>query len=196
MISIAEIQERVTEKLEKGLSPTLTYHNVAHTLDVLKHVIVIAAKEGITDEKEMFLLKVSALYHDVGFLNIYSGHEDVSCLIAAEELKGFSFNNEMIGEVCGMIRATKVPQKPQNKLEEILCDADLDYLGRPDFWIIGEGLYKEFLDQKIVSNFYEWNQLQVRFLEDHHYFTASSIECRQQQKQMHLESIKSKLRLC
>ena len=32
-----------------------------------------------------------------------------------------------------LILATKVPQKPKNKLEKIICDADLDYLGREDF---------------------------------------------------------------
>ena len=26
--------------------------------------------------------------------------------------------------------ATKLPPKPTNKLEEIMCDADLDYLGQ------------------------------------------------------------------
>ncbi len=193
MNSIEEIQSHILEKLEKGLSPELTYHNVAHTLDVLTHAIDIAALEGIDGAEEIFLLKVSALYHDVGFVNIYRGHEDVSCSIATEELKSFGFGDSMIEMVCGMIMATKVPQRPRNTLDEIICDADLDYLGRTDFWIIGERLYKEFLDQKIVSNYREWNLLQVRFLEDHYYFTASSRQRRQRQKQIHLEAIKAKL---
>ena len=32
--------------------------------------------------------------------------------------------------------ATKIPQTPLTKLEEIICDADLDYLGREDFFEI------------------------------------------------------------
>lgn len=193
MFSIANIQKHVIDKLETGLSPALTYHNVAHTLDVLKYVVEIAGKEGIKNEKDLFLLKVSALYHDVGFLEVYGGHEELSCKIATEELQGFGLNDEDIEKVCGMIRATKVPQQPTNQLEEIICDSDLDYLGRPDFWQIGEGLYKEFLDQKIVSNFRDWNLLQVRFLESHHYFTKTAKETRQEQKQLHLEAIKEKL---
>jgi hypothetical protein len=92
-----------------------------------------------------------------------------------------------------MIRATKVPQQPFNVLEEVICDADLDYLGRNDFFQIGEGLFKEFLDQKIVSDEKSWNSLQVRFLENHHYFTTTAKERRQKQKQIHLDAIKDKL---
>jgi uncharacterized protein len=193
MLSFSEIQKHVIDKLEQGLSPELTYHNVSHTLDVVQHVIEIAEQERITNEDDLLMLKVSALYHDVGFLNIYSGHEEKSCLIASAELAGYGFSQDQVEKICGMIRATKVPQKPQTRLEEIICDSDLDYLGRDDFFSIGEGLYKEFLIQKIVSNEREWNELQVRFLESHHYFTNSSKQNRQEAKQLNLEKVKSKL---
>lgn len=193
MLSFSEIQKHVINKLEQGLSPALTYHNISHTLDVLQHVIEIAEQEGITNEDDLLMLKVGALYHDVGFLDIYSGHEEKSCLIASAELAGYGFSKDQVEKICGMIRATKVPQKPQTRLEEVICDSDLDYLGRDDFFSIGEGLYKEFLIQKIVSNEREWNELQVRFLESHHYFTNSSKQNRQEAKQLNLEKVKLKL---
>lgn len=193
MLSFQEIKRRVIGKLEKGLSPQLTYHNVAHTLDVLKQAVEIAESESIQNAEDLLLLKVSALYHDVGFLLNYSGHEETSCAIATKELTGLGFSEEQVDTVCGMIRATKVPQQPQTKLEEIICDSDLDYLGRDDFFRIGEGLYKEFVIHKIVSNETEWNRLQVRFLESHHYFTDTSKRRRQQAKQINLEKVKQKL---
>lgn len=133
------------------------------------------------------------MYHDVGFLKIYTGHEEISCEVASTELCDFGFSKEEIEKICGMIRATKVPQQPPTLLEEIICDADLDYLGRHDFFQIGKGLYKEFLDQKIVSDERSWNTLQVRFLESHHYFTKTAKARRQKQKQIHLDAIKDKL---
>lgn len=193
MLSISDIQSHIIDKLEKGLSPKLTYHNVAHTLDVLQQAIEIAEMEGIKNEEELLLLRVSALYHDVGFLVSYGGHEETSCTIATEELEGFGFTKVQINKVCGMIMATKVPQEPQTILEEIICDADLDYLGRDDFFKIGEGLYKEFLIEKIVSNETEWNNLQVGFLERHRYFTVSSRQRRLQLKKLNLEKVKEKL---
>lgn len=193
MLLFADIKAHVIDKLEKGLSPALTYHNAAHTLDVLKQAVDIAKYEGIDNENDLGLLKISALYHDVGFLKIYKGHEEISCEVAGKELFEFGFSKEQIEKICGMIRATKIPQQPQSFLEEIICDADLDYLGRNDFFKIGAGLYKEFIDQKIVSDESSWNALQVGFLESHHYFTATSRQRRQKQKEIHLEAIKEKL---
>jgi uncharacterized protein len=193
MLPFSEIKKHVVDKLEKGLSPALTYHNLSHTLDVLEQAEVIAIAESITNEEDLLLLKISALYHDVGFLQTYGGHEEESCAVAWQELSLFGFSEQQLQKVAGMIRATKVPQIPQNTLEEIICDADLDYLGRDDFFATGLSLYKEFLDQKIVTDEDSWNQLQVKFLESHHYFTETSKNCRQQEKQRHLEEIKAKL---
>ncbi|MCW3108518.1 MAG: hypothetical protein JWQ09_3024 [Segetibacter sp.] len=194
MLPFSEIKHSVIDKLEKGLSPKLTYHNVVHTLDVLKHTIEIAEQEGVKNEEDLLLLKVGALYHDVGFLHDYSGHEEISCSIAMAELLDYRFTKAQVNQICGMIRATKVPQQPQTKLEEIICDSDLDYLGRDDFFERGEGLYKEFLLQKIVSNEREWNMLQVRVLESHQYFTNTSKKRRDEAKKMHLEKVKEKLK--
>jgi len=191
MVNLDKIHQHVLKKLE-GLSKHLTYHNVGHTLDVLKQCNVIAAEEGITSKENLMLLQISALYHDVGFLEAYDGHEERSCVIATKELPDFGLTSEQIEMVCGMIRCTKIPQNPQNIMEKIICDADLDYLGRPDFYTIGDGLYKEFKHQGIIKNELEWNQLQVRFLEKHHYYTKSCIQKREKVKQKHLAEVRKK----
>lgn len=193
MVSFAHIKKHVVGKLEKELPRDLTYHNIAHTLDVLKQVNEIGKSEGIIDEQQFLLLRIAALYHDTGFINVYKGHEERSCEIASEDLPAFGFSAGDIKKICSLIRATRVPQLPQDLLEEIICDSDLDYLGRDDFFEIGKGLYKEFRDQKIVESENDWNLLQVRFLESHRFFTDTSIRRRQHQKQVHLELIKRKL---
>jgi hypothetical protein len=92
-----------------------------------------------------------------------------------------------------MIMATRIPQTPHNLLEEILADADLDYLGRDDFFIIGNRLYDELAMYGIVNDRYDWNRLQVRFLENHHYFTQTAIRMRKAKKEEHLQLIKSQI---
>ena len=191
MVNLDKIHKHVLKKLEV-LSPHLTYHGISHTLDVLKQCIVIAAEEGITSREDLLLLQVSALYHDVGFVDVYEGHEERSCQIARQELDGFGFSQKQIDTICDMIRATRIPQNPGNDLEKIICDADLDYLGRSDFYLIGDGLYREFLHQGIIKNELEWNLLQVRFLEKHHYFTKSVKQKREALKQQHLEEVRKK----
>jgi hypothetical protein len=88
--------------------------------------------------------------------------------------------------------ATKIPQKPLNKLEEIIADADLDYLGRNDFFAIGDQLFNELQARKVVDNVFDWDQIQIKFLENHQYFTKTSQKSRAMQKEKHLQLIKSK----
>ncbi|MBK9735511.1 MAG: hypothetical protein IPO92_11290 [Saprospiraceae bacterium] len=77
-------------------------------------------------------------------------------------------------------------------LEQILCDADVDYLGTDRFYPIGQTLYKEFLEYKVVIDDESWDRLQVKFLSNHRYFTPFGIKFREPVKQMHLNQIKQK----
>ncbi|RNI27250.1 HD domain-containing protein [Rufibacter immobilis] len=189
----ASVYTHIVKKLQQGLSSDLTYHSLQHTLDVFEQVTIIAQAEGIQDPEELLLLQVAALYHDTGFLDTYQQHEESGCGFAQAELPDFGFTSGQIETICGLIMATKVPQRPETKLQEIICDADLDYLGRDDFFPIGETLYREFLCYGIVHNEEQWNQLQVKFLESHTFFTSFSKKSRETQKQKHLEMVKAKL---
>ena len=195
MKDFEKIQKHVLNKLRQHLPAYLTYHNAGHTTDVLRQAMIIAAEEQITSPEDLLLIKVSALYHDTGFTVTYTNHEEKSCELAREELPRFGFSQKEIDAICSMIMATKIPQNPKTVLEQILCDADLDYLGRSDFYTIGNGLYKEFLHQGIVKDELSWNQLQVRFLESHQYFTRSCKAKREKVKQQHLEDVKEKVAL-
>lgn len=93
-----------------------------------------------------------------------------------------------------MIAATEIPQSPKNHLEEIICDADLDYLGRDDFFIIGDRLYAELMTLGIVKNETEWNKLQVKFMESHHYYTTTAQKLRAKKKEKNLQLVKAKLK--
>jgi hypothetical protein len=94
-----------------------------------------------------------------------------------------------------MILATKLPQKPGDKLSEILCDADLDYLGRDDFYINALKLYREWNELGIIMSLKEWYHLQVDFLKSHTYFTDTAIKRRQKKKNFHLNQVKELLNL-
>ena len=189
------IKQHVLKRLNAGLAKTLTYHNVNHTLDVLNRACEIARYENISNPEDLLLLQISALYHDIGFLDTYHGHEERSCAIATEDLPRFGLSKAQVNKISGLIRATKVPQTPLTRLEEIICDADLDYLGRNDFFDIAAGLYPEFCLQGIVKCEQEWDLLQISFLESHRYFTKSSLQRRQAKKLEHLNQIKDRVNL-
>jgi uncharacterized protein len=183
------ISRHIIEKLQ-GLSPRLTYHSLLHTLDVVEQTGRIATEENIIDERDLFLLRTAALFHDTGFLVTYMGHEAASCNMASSELPRFGLDMLQIERICEMIMATKIPQSPKNKFDEILADADLDYLGRDDFEIISNNLKLEFLEYGIVKNNREWEEKQIAFLESHHFFTGSSKLNRESQKKARLVKLK------
>ncbi len=183
-----EIEEKAIGRLRK-LSPDLSYHCFDHTMDVLEQCVRIAAAEGITDQKQIFLLKVAALYHDTGFLNAYRFHEAASCDIFLDETKDFGFTDADNEVVKRLIMATQIPQQPADILEKIICDADLDYLGRDDFFSIGDTLRREFLLFKVVANNDEWENLQLKFLKNHAYHTKSSQILREPAKQLNISKL-------
>ena len=93
-----------------------------------------------------------------------------------------------------MILATKIPQTPKNLLEQIICDADLDYLGRPDYAENSQLLLQELLLTKKINKT-EWLRIQDSFLTKHVYFTKTSKSKRNKLKSIVLESIKSQLKI-
>jgi HD superfamily phosphodiesterase len=122
----------VLDILEKDLPQDLFYHNLKHTVDVVTEVELIGWAEGISDEN-ILLLKTAALFHDIGHTVSYDDHEYYSAEIAKQILPKFNYTPEEIATICDVIQSTKLPPNPKNILEEIICDADLDYLGRIDF---------------------------------------------------------------
>jgi len=177
-------------QLLRKLDPLLTYHSIQHTLDVVKQALRIAEAEGITDEHDLMLLEAASFFHDLGFLYTYKNHEEKSCEIFEDHAAGYDLSSKDIERVRAMIMATKLPQEPATPLQRIICDADLDYLGRPDFFSISLLLKEEFIQFHIVINEFEWEQLQLKFLSNHYYHTASQQELREPFLKQHLHTIR------
>ncbi|MFP5439408.1 MAG: HD domain-containing protein [Bacteroidia bacterium] len=185
-------KDAILKKLTAELPPSLAYHSVEHVLDVLRAVEKHIAAQGITGH-DAVLLRTAALYHDSGFTVQPEGHEELSCGIAGEMLPQFGYSPEDIDAICGMIMATRIPQSPKTPLEEILADADLDYLGRDDFFEISAKLFKELKSRGLVSNEDQWNKIQLPFFENHRYFTAYAKAERNILKAEHFKILQSKI---
>ncbi|NSW94921.1 MAG: HD domain-containing protein [Bacteroidales bacterium] len=190
LIRFTDLQEMVLDKLEKELPDYLYYHNVKHTVDVVTEVELIGWAEGCTDE-EILLLKTAALFHDAGHTVSYDNHEFHGAELARKMLPEFDYTQEQIEKICAVIMATKLPPRPGNLLEEIICDSDLDYLGRSDFIPVSNTLFEELKAQNKMTSLNEWNKLQVKFISGHQYFTKTARRLREVNKQMQIERIQS-----
>ncbi|MEO6831064.1 MAG: HD domain-containing protein [Chitinophagaceae bacterium] len=184
-----QASKHILERLKRDLPSHLSYHTLEHVLDVYAAASRIAEAEGV-EGTDLALLLTAVLFHDSGFMIQSKNHEKFGCEIARETLPRFDYSAAQIDAICQMIFATEIPQQPKNLLEEIMADADLDYLGRDDFYTIGQTLFKEFKDSGVIETEQEWNRLQIKFLEQHHYFTATSIASRAAQKAQHLAELK------
>ncbi|RLD60857.1 MAG: hypothetical protein DRJ01_08940, partial [Bacteroidetes bacterium] len=116
-----DLENYMLNKFEDELPKDLYYHNLKHTIDVIVQVELIGNKEGVS-EKELLLLKTAALFHDSGFLKSYTDHELIGIQIANEILPRFGYSQDQIKIIGDMIFATRIPPKPKNKLEKIICD--------------------------------------------------------------------------
>lgn len=182
----------VMDKLKSELPSHLTYHNSAHTQLVIDASIHLAELENIHGE-DLMLLKTAALMHDIGFLESHLAHEILSCKMSRKILPGYGYSDAQIDIICEMIMATRLPQMPENLLSQILCDADLYYLGTEEYPEIAENLYQEFLKLKVIKNRGEWDTMQLDFLSSHKYFTSHAIQSNEKKKQANLTHIIAKI---
>jgi adenylate cyclase len=190
LIQFTDIQEIMLDKLERELPDYLYYHNVKHTVDVVTEVELIGWGEGCTDE-EILLLKTAGLFHDAGHTIVYDNHEYYSAQMAREMLPKYNYTPEQIERICSVIMATKLPPKPTNLLENIICDSDLDYLGRSDFIPVSNTLYEELKAQNKMGSLNDWNKIQVKFISGHQYFTNTARSLREVNKQLQIDRIQS-----
>lgn len=174
--------------LENKLSNKLSYHGIHHTMDVLKTVNFYIRMNKLP-LKQAQLLRIAALYHDIGFIETYKEHEKIGVGILKRHMTEFDCDMKDFKILEGLIMATKVPQNPRTKLEKILCDADLFYLGGNDYYTISATLFKELKNFKVISNEQEWNRIQVSFLTKHNYHTPYAKKHLREGKNRRIEEI-------
>jgi len=174
--------------LNTELSADLVYHGIHHTLEVLDNVNFLIKKEkiSINDSK---LLRIAALFHDIGFIKTYKNHEAIGVDILKSAMEKFDCNMKDFPKIASMIMATKIPQNPKNNLENIICDSDLFYLGRNKYYKISDTLFKELLKYNLIKTKKQWNDIQVNFLSNHSYHTKYAKENLEKEKRNRVEEI-------
>ncbi len=189
------IKEHCLQLLAESRCSKMAYHNVEHTIEVFENVQTIGKFENVS-AAELKILKIAALFHDTGFVETYTGHEDVSIINAIIYLTQNDFSEEIIAEVVKCIKATKMPQKPVSKLERIICDADLFHLASEDYAYKAKLLQKElkvFLNLEYSDEF--WLSVNIEFLKQHQFhsnFGELFLKERKIQNILKLENLKVK----
>ncbi len=181
-MDIQAVKSYVVPLLEERLPRTLYYHGGSrHHVEAMEVADRLAEAEGLS-EQERCLVQTGGLLHDIGYLEQPNNNESIGARIAGEILPRFGYGPEDIRIIQGTILATKIPQEPQNVFDQIVCDADLDMLGREEFFYTTELLRMEWVVRGRPLSPRQWHERNLKFLEQHHYWTKSAIALRDEVK--------------
>ena len=190
---INKTKDHVLALLDEKTPENVVYHNSDHTLEVAEAVETIGRGMNVSDE-ELEMLIISALFHDFGYLEKADGHEIISAKYAREFLSNENYPKERIKIIEGCILATKVPQKPKTKLEEIMCDADLSHLGKISFDKRNNMFRDEFefhFGRALTEK--EWLEKSIEFLHRHRFFTEYALNNFDPIKKNNLQKLQNEL---
>lgn len=164
------LKEKINDDFLKLLDSKYLYHNLHHTERVIKSAIKIGSDYDLKDSEWKVLL-TACLLHDYGFIKSHVDHEEIGAELSESILNDFGYSNKEISSVQSLILITKAIAIPNNDLEAIIRDSDLEYLGSNDFEYISEKLKEEWLLCGVVSSESEFYQLQLDFLINHQFHT-------------------------
>ncbi|GAB3220978.1 Pycsar system effector family protein [Spirosoma arcticum] len=160
-----------TELITRVSPADFPYHTLDHTLGVIDMVREIG-KASDWSKRELITVSLAAWFHDTGVPQTPTNPQEASGQVARDFLIQHEVDPEQIELVVACIRATRLPQSPQDDLAKALCDADLAHLGKKDFFERTELLRQE---QEIQQGYCitptEWEERDIHLLRDHTYFT-------------------------
>lgn len=164
--------QHIVRLFTENLSTDLLFHNFHHTANVVRGVRNICNHSKLTKKQKEILL-LAAWFHDSGLIKTYAGHEEESQKFAFEFLNKHNYPEGKLEQVLSCIAATKMPQRPEGLLQEVICDADLFHLSLPEYYYLQRLLLEEWrnvLHKKCTH--LEWIQENLAFLTQHQYFTT------------------------
>lgn len=180
----------VVNKTKTELSPKVIYHGLDHYLYVTEKAIIIGEYEG-APKSELRLLATAALLHDIGYIKSPTGkdHEKIGAEMAEEILRKFKYPEQDIAKIKQLILATQVTKEPQNKLEEIMRDADVYMLG--DEELVERWTKKRARETNL--NIKQLLEQEINFLKSHKFFTNYGkiiLEPKKQENMRELQKLK------
>jgi len=188
-----DIEKFIYQYFDKNKTESLVYHDILHTTDVVKAAQKIGTGTNLNSE-EMEILLISAWFHDTGYAIDRENHESSSAEIASSFLTKMKYPPEKIEKVKSCILSTKFPQTPKNKIEEVLCDADLQHLAKKNFIERSEWLKVE--EEKVsgtqISEI-DWFNNSLNFISNHNFFTQYAKEKYSERKRDNIVKLQKRL---
>ena len=167
---IDELQIAALSYLEEHLDKRYTYHDATHTLDVC-NAVKLFTEETPLPRETYSALRIAAIFHDFGYL-VQSFDNEALALPYLEDFGNrFKIDEVLLQHVGDLIMETTFPYTPLTPAGMLLCDADIEYIGR-DMFFRQAGLFRrELAADNIVYTDKQWWALEMGFLQANTFFT-------------------------
>jgi predicted metal-dependent HD superfamily phosphohydrolase len=192
------VDEYIRDLFREELPDGIKYHDANHTLHPTKGVVAAANGIAISEkisELDRELLITAAYFHDTGYIREYEKNEPIAARMAGRILKLIGYKPNEVEKVQKMILSTDLEREPKTHVEKIICDADLDNLGREDFVKLDgklrEGRGARGID---VSDDAKWYRGTLEIIKNHQYYTDSQKKLREKGKQENIKKLLDKLK--
>lgn len=192
---IAKARLHVRKWLARNLPPHMRFHDLEHTLLVARTAVSIAQAMGCSKE-DALLLEMAALFHDLGYCQTYTGHEEAGAALARAFLLRHKVPERTVQQVERLIMATRVGRTPRGLLQHVMRDADSVKAGQVDFEERGELLRRELeAVQGLHIGKRAWLKTNLEYLERHRFHTSYAQGRYGPQKELNLERLRTRLRM-
>lgn len=187
--ALLQIKEFVENYFADNLNPNRLYHNLQHTQEVVEWVSQIAGHYRL-DSKSLFIIQAAGWFHDLGYLEDPNNPEKRGSRIAEKLLSEIQIDADLMKSIKSCILSTRIPQQPKTFMEQVVCDANMFYLGLEDFDQRSKLIRKELIlitGKKISKE--EWKQRNIELLQNHRFKTDYAKQTLTSQQKKNLEQL-------
>ena len=178
LLRLGDLENKVFEEILNELPETLHFHKIKYTRKVYNHSFLLCRSEEI-DQEDRLLVRTAALMLFTGLTQTFNNYENRSSVISREILPDFKYSDTQIDQICNLILSAKMPFNPKNQLEQIIIDAKMDYIGRPDYTTAIKLLFQELKEAGSKINGQQFKKQQLELLYGFEFFTMAGQRLRE-----------------
>ena len=191
--TINALQSAALDYLSANLPPDCTYHNAQHTLEVCNAVMEFT-QHGDWPPEEYAALRIAAIFHDFGYLTAPEANEALALPYIKKFAADGAIDDRVVERAHELILETVYPYCPITPAGELLCDADIEYIGR-DCFMERAGMFRRELQlQGLEYDDVTWWNMEMDFLLRNKFFTPVCRQLREAGRQKNIAAVEKILR--
>ena len=178
LLRLGDLEEKVFQDILRDLPAYLHFHNLDYAKKIYDQSFLLCRSEEM-EQEDRLLIRTAALMLFTGLTQAYQNFENRSSVITREILPEFGYSETQIDQISNLILATKMPFEPSSKLDTILIDARMEYLGWPDYTDQIKRLYQELKEAGSKINGQQFKKHQLELLYKFEFYTLAAKRLRE-----------------